>query len=204
MKEIKLIGISGSLRSASFNTAVLTAVLRNLPSGVSAGIADISPLPFYNEELDDADQPEAVLALREKILLADGIVFCSPEYNGGVPGVLKNAIDWLSRPMHGSVFRGKHALIISASPSAVGGARMQAQLRCDLSACELRVLARPQVVVGQAHMKMIDGVFSDDKTLAFAAKAVADLVMEIRIYQAGLAALGMGVPNAASDRLHAR
>ncbi len=81
---------------------------------------------------------------------------------------------------------------------------MQAQLRCDLSACELRVLARPQVVVGQAHMKMIDGVFSDDKTLAFAAKAVADLVMEIRIYQAGLAALGMGVPNAASDRLHAR
>lgn len=204
MKEIKLIGISGSLRRASFNTAVLTAVLRNLPAGVSAGIADISPLPFYNEELDDADQPEAVLALREKILLADGIVFCSPEYNGGVPGVLKNAIDWLSRPMHGSVFRGKHALIISASPSAVGGARMQAQLRCDLSACELRVLARPQVVVGQAHTKMTDGVFSDEKTLAFAAKAVADLVMEIRIHQAGLAALGMGVPNTASDRLHAR
>jgi chromate reductase len=198
MKEIKLIGISGSLRSASFNTAVLTAVLRNLPTGVSAAIADIGSLPFYNEELDNADQPETVVALRKTIALADGIVFCSPEYNGGVPGVLKNAIDWLSRPMHGSVFRGKHALMISASPSAVGGARMQAQLRCDLSACEVRVLARPQVVVGQVHTKMTDGVFSDEATLAFAGKAVADLVMEIRVHLAGLAALGIGSPNAAS------
>lgn len=191
MKEIKLIGISGSLRRASFNTAVLKAILRNPPTGASARIADIGSLPFYNEELDNMHQPEAVQALRETIAAADGIVFCSPEYNGGVPGVLKNAIDWLSRPMHGSVLRGKYALMISASPSAVGGARMQAQLRCDLSACEVRVLARPQVVIGQAHIKMTDDAFSDEATLAFAGKAVADLVMEIRVHQAGLAALGM-------------
>ena len=93
MKEIKLIGISGSLRSASFNTAVLKAVLGNLPTGVSARVADIGSLPFYNEEQDNAHQPETVRELRETIASADGIVFCSPEYNGGVPGVLKNAID---------------------------------------------------------------------------------------------------------------
>ena len=198
MKEIKLIGISGSLRSASFNTAVLKAVLGNLPTGVSAHIEDIGSLPLYNEELENAHQPETVRALRASIASADGLVFCSPEYNGGVPGVLKNAIDWLSRPMHGSVIRSKHALMMSASPSLVGGARMQAQLRCDLSTCEVRVLARPQVVVGQVHTKVTEDVFSDEATLAFAGKAVADLVMEIRVHLAGLAALGMSSPNAAS------
>ena len=171
--------------------------MANLPTGVSARIADIGSLPLYNEELENAHQPETVRDLRETIASVDGIVFCSPEYNGGVPGVLKNAIDWLSRPMHGSAIRGKHALMISASPSVVGGARMQAQLRCDLSACEVRVLARRQVVVGQVHTKLTEDVFSDETTLAFAGKAVADLVMEIRVHLAGLAALGMGSPNAA-------
>ena len=146
-------------------------------------------MPLYNEDRDGEHQAASVRDLRATIAACDGIVVCSPEYNNGVPGVLKNAIDWLSRPAHRSPLKGKHALMISASTSFVGGARMQAQLRCDLSACEVRVVARPQVVIGQAQTKTNGGRFTDEATLGFAAAAVADLISEIRIHRAGTAAL---------------
>lgn len=187
--NMKLIGISGSLRRGSHSTAILTALLKRLPKGVASSIATIGDLPLYNEDLDGEEQPANVRALRAEVMTCDGLVICSPEYNGGVPGGLKNAIDWLSRPAHRSALKGKHVLMVSSSTSHVGGARMQAQLRTDLSSCQARVLARPQVVVGLAQTKMTEEHFTDEASLAFGEQALGDLVREIHIYKAGQAVL---------------
>lgn len=185
MRTIKLVGISGSLRKNSFNTAVLTSVLEAPITGVETTIVSIGDLPLYNQDNDGDPQPENVRRLRQIVGECDGLVICSPEYNSGVPGVLKNAIDWLSRPVHTGALHGKHALMLSASLSFLGGARMQSQLRLDLSACGVRVIARPQIVVGQAHTKISEDRLTDVATLDFARQGLADLIDEIQIFVAG-------------------
>ena len=114
------LGISGSLRRQSLNTAALRACTGLLPPGVTMDLADISAIPLYNEEIREQGLPASVLSLREQILKADALVIATPEYNYSMPGVLKNAIDWASRPPS-QPFEGKPIALMSASPGGFWG-----------------------------------------------------------------------------------
>lgn len=119
----QLLGISGSLRALSFNTALLRAAQRAAGSTVRLDIATLHGIPLYNGDDEQLHgTPEAVRALKTQILAADGLVLCTPEYNNGIPGVFKNAVDWLSRPTPGlpDVFRGRPVAVIGASPGGFG------------------------------------------------------------------------------------
>lgn len=120
---IRLLGISGSLRQASFNTALLRNAARLAPAGVELDIRTLHAIPLYDGDEEAAHGlPEAVTALKEAIALADGVVLATPEYNNGIPGVFKNAIDWASRPPQdiGRVFGGRPFAVIGASPGGFG------------------------------------------------------------------------------------
>jgi chromate reductase len=179
--QFRLLGISGSLRRGSACTAVLRTVAGRLPAGVVMTIAPTDGLPLYNEDEDRADVLLAIDAFKAAIGTADGMVVISPEYNHGISGVLKNAIDWVSRPEYDSVLKNKPVLVMSASNSPLGGARAQLQLRETFAATLSRVVARRQVVIGQVSKKILDGRLVDQSTLDFIGDAIADLLDEISL-----------------------
>ena len=125
---IRLLGISGSLREASFNTALLRTAATVLPEGVTLEVATLKGIPLYDGDLEAAHGiPEAVVALRERVLACDGLLLASPEYNNGIPGVFKNAIDWLSRGEEAKrVFGDRPVAVIGASPGGFGTILAQA------------------------------------------------------------------------------
>lgn len=184
MKTIKLIGISGSLRAASSNTAVLRTLQESMPAGVEMTILPLDGIPSYNQDLDGPNPPEAVHSFKAAIADCDGIVICSPEYNFGMSGVLKNALDWASRPAFASPLKGKPVLLMTCSPAFTGGVRAHAQLRDTLSGTLSRVIARPPVVIGAIHTKIQNGRLTDEANLKFAMEAVNDLVAEVVLLRA--------------------
>ncbi len=118
-----IIGISGSLRRQSFNSSLLRAAVELMPAGVELDIAGIHEIPLYNGDVESEQGiPAAVSALKDRIAAADGLLLCTPEYNNSIPGVMKNAIDWLSRPPDDSarVFGGKPVAVMGASPGPFG------------------------------------------------------------------------------------
>lgn len=120
---LKLIGISGSLRRGSYNTALLRAAIEAVPEGVSLELKTLHGIPLYDGDVEaQGIMPAAVVALKEAIVAAHGVVLVTPEYNNGIPGVFKNAIDWLSRPPQDSarIFRGKAFAVMGASPGGFG------------------------------------------------------------------------------------
>ncbi|SNR61291.1 NAD(P)H-dependent FMN reductase [Methylobacillus rhizosphaerae] len=120
---IKLLGISGSLRQQSLNTALLHAMQERATSGVQIEVATLHGIPLYDGDLEAASGiPDAVSTLKQKIIASHGVILASPEYNGSVPGVLKNAIDWLSRPPAdiAQVFNDRAFTVIGATPSGFG------------------------------------------------------------------------------------
>ena len=119
----RLLGISGSLRAGSFNTALLRAAQARLPPGVTVDVATLHGIPLYDADLEASEGlPAPVVALKEKIVASDGVLLATPEYNNGIPGVFKNAIDWLSRPASDAarVFRDRPIAVIGASPGGFG------------------------------------------------------------------------------------
>ncbi len=125
----KILGISGSLRAQSFNTALLHAAQAQAGEGVQIDAATLHGIPLYDGDLEQREgTPPAVRALKERILASDGLLLVTPEYNNGVPGVFKNAIDWLSRPTPGvaDVFKGRPVAVIGASPGGFGTTLAQA------------------------------------------------------------------------------
>ena len=145
-ETITILGISGSLRRDSHNTKLLGVAADEAPPGLSIEVADISDLPFYNWDLendDDARYPEPVLRFRRQIAAADGLIFATPEYNWSVSGVLKNAIDWASRPE--TPLRNKPAAIISGG-GRFGGMRGQEHLRDILRHFQMRKAAAARVL----------------------------------------------------------
>ncbi|MFS2163037.1 NADPH-dependent FMN reductase [Variovorax sp. Varisp62] len=180
MKKVRLAGISGSLRSGSHNTAILQTLQERLADGVELSLFSLADLPLYNSDLELVELPPAVAAFRRALQEADGLVLCSPEYNGGTSGVLKNALDWASRPANASPLKGKHVLIISSSPAFTGGARAHAHLRDTLASTLSRVVVHPPVVVAGVHEKVKEGRFVDEPNIQFALGAVAALVAELR------------------------
>jgi chromate reductase len=176
---IHIAGISGSLRQASFSTALIKLLANSVSRPVVLNFVDISDVPLYNEDLDGDQKPAAVDALNTAIANSDGVLIVTPEYNHGVPGVLKNALDWISRPVYNSVLKHKPVSIITSSLAFTGGVRAQHQLRETLNAMLAFVVPGPDVVVGGVHTKFKDEAFLDQPTLDFMLQSLDRLHGEV-------------------------
>ena len=171
----RLVGMAGSLRKASYSRAALFGLRDNLPASARLDICDLQ-LPLYNEDEDGRAAPEDVHAFRRSIAASDGVVIVTPEYNHGIPGVLKNALDWASRPFGRSALIDKPVLVMSISPAFTGGVRAQAQLHETLLAIQARIVPGPQIVIGGAADKVRDGVLVDPACLDFVLPALGRLI----------------------------
>ncbi|HSW04491.1 NADPH-dependent FMN reductase [Aquabacterium sp.] len=180
MRQLKLAGLSGSLRRNSHNTAILRTLQERLANDIALSLLPLDGLPLYNGDLEGPELPAAVAEFRAALEAADGLVVCSPEYNAGTSGVLKNALDWASRPANASPLKGKHVLLMSSSPGFMGGVRAQAQLREGFASTLSRVLVHPSVVVAGVHQKIQEGRFVDESNIQFALDAIAALASEIQ------------------------
>jgi len=162
--QVRILGIAGSLRKGSYNRAALRAAQGLVPNGTVLTVFELDDIPLYNQDLD-ANMPKSVLDLKEKIRLAHAVLFVTPEYNYSIPGVLKNAIDWASRPRGGSSWDGKPAAIMGASQGMFGSARAQYHLRQTLVTLNMFTLNRPEVLISTAADKFdINGKLTDVKT----------------------------------------
>jgi chromate reductase len=175
----RLLGISGSLRKASSNTAILKALAGAIADKATLELFALHDIPLYDQDIDVEPPSPAVAAFRDAIAAADGVVISSPEYNYGMSGVLKNALDWASRPYGKSSLTGKPVLTITASAASTGGVRAQGQLNEALTAIAALVVLRPQSVIGSALQKMTDGKFTDETSLKFLSAAIDDLLRDI-------------------------
>jgi len=180
MTQLSLLGLSGSLRRASSSTAVLRGLQDALGPRGALNIFPLHGMPLYNEDDDGEHAPESVRALRSAIEASDGVIMISPEYNHGMSGVLKNALDWASRPYGRSVLKSKPVLTMTASPAFTGGVRAQQQMNETLASIPARPVLRPQIVIGGVHEKVRDGRLIDEAVLGFALAGVDDLLKEIR------------------------
>lgn len=160
----KILGIAGSLRRESYNRAVLNT----LAEGREIEIFDISSIPLYNADQDGEHPPDPVRKFKDAIAASAGILVVSPEYNYGIPGVLKNALDWASRPGYKSVLKGKKVAIITCSMATTGGARAQSSIRECFYACLAEVVAHPEVAIPTVHTKVENGRLTDAKSLELA------------------------------------
>jgi len=151
--KITILGFAGSLRKGSFNKALLRAALELAPAEAKVEIFDLEGIPLFNQDLE-SQPPQRVKEFKQKIKAADAILIATPEYNYSIPGVLKNAIDWASRPYGDNSFEGKPVAIMSASGGMLGGSRAQYQLRQTLVALDMHPLNRPEVMVASAHEKI--------------------------------------------------
>jgi len=180
MTKVRLAGISGSLRRNSNNTAILRTLQARLEPDVELSLLSLDSLPLYNSDLEGGELPAAVAEFKATVQAAEGLVLCSPEYNFGTSGVLKNALDWASRPANASPLKGKHVLIMSSSPAFTGGLRAQAQLREAFASTLSRVVVHPPVVIAGVHEKIKEGRLVDESNIRFALDAIAALVTDIR------------------------
>ena len=152
-RVFNVVGFAGSLRRGSYNRALLRAATELAPSALHIVIHELDGIPLYNGDIEAAGAPPSVVQLRDAIRKADGLLIATPEYNHGVPGVLKNTIDWLSRPPRNSALNGKVAAVMGASPGMTGTARGQSQLRQAFVFTNTYALLQPEVLVGHAHEK---------------------------------------------------
>lgn len=152
-RPTRILGICGSLRPGSFNRALLEACREFLPEGAELEIRTSGELPHYDASLDGENPPAPVAEFRERVAAADALLFGVPEYNYSLPGVLKNAIDWASRPAFRSALAGKPAGIVSATTGPLGGARAQGHLKLVLSSTLSPVFPSVEMLVGEAAKK---------------------------------------------------
>ncbi len=177
-KELKILGICGSLRKGSFNRLALVNAQKLVPANMSLEIFDIGEIPVYNEDVRAEGFPAPVQALRDKIKAADALLFCTPEYNYSISGVLKNAIDWASRPPD-HPFDGKPAAIMGASGGILGTARAQYHLRQICVFLNMFPINKPEVFIGQAQNKFdAQGNLTDD----MAKGLIGDLLKNLGIW----------------------
>ncbi len=178
-ERLRLLGICGSLRHRAYSQLVLEALKAESASVVEHDQADIGALPHFNQDLYVEPFPEAVALFRQQVANAQGLIISSPEYNHGIPGVLKNALDWASRPHNGSPLRGKHCLIITSSPALTGGVRAQYQIRETLVSALARPARTPEIVIGHVDKKIEDGRFADPVNIRFALEGLKAMLAEI-------------------------
>src|SRR5918995_4361499 len=165
-----IVGFAGSLRRDSYNRALLRAATELAPPALQIVIHELDGIPLYNGDVEATGAPASVVELRDAIRQADGLLIATPEYNHGVPGVLKNAIDWLSRPPRDSALNGKPAAVIGASPGMTGTARAQSQLRQAFVFTNTFAMLKPEVLVAKAGTKFDSfGRLADDDSRKFLA-----------------------------------
>jgi chromate reductase, NAD(P)H dehydrogenase (quinone) len=172
MEPVSIVGISGSLRKASFSTEILRVLAKESAPAIQLHVATLEDIPLYNEDLDTTKVVLAVNALKRLISSCDGVLISTPEYNHGIPGVLKNALDWMSRPVFESCFKDKPVSIISSSKAFTVGARAQCQLRETLISMHAQLVMGPEVVVGGIHRNFVDETYTDEAGLAFMMKSL--------------------------------
>jgi chromate reductase len=173
---MKVLGISGSLRQGSYNSMALRAAQKLAPAGMKLDIADIGRIPLYNDDVRAAGEPPEVAALKAQIRAADAVLLVTPEYNFSIPGVLKNTLDWLSRPPQ-PPFDGKPVAIMGASPGPVGTARVQYDLRKVLGFMNTFTVNKPEVFISFAQNKFnAQGELTDEPT----GKFIADLLVSLQ------------------------
>jgi chromate reductase len=185
---MKVLGISGSLRKGSYNTGALRAAQALAPDGMTIDMAEIGDIPLYNEDVRSAGLPPSVERFRKEIAAADALLFVSPEYNFSIPGVLKNAIDWASRPPN-QPFNERPVAIMGASGGPLGTARMQYDLRKTLYGLNAFVLNKPEVFIREAGTKFDEaGNLTDETTKEFIGKLLASLAAWTKRVSGGPAA----------------
>ena len=181
--SIKILGIAGSLRKTSYNRGALRAAQEVAGPDATIEIFDLDGIPVFNQD-NEKPAPEPVTRFKTRIREADAILICTPEYNYSIPGVLKNAIDWASRPYGDSAWDGKPVAIMGASPGALGTARAQYHLRQCFVFLNMRALSRPEVMIADASDKFDEqGNLIDQDTRDRIGKLVSALVVWTRQLQ---------------------
>lgn len=185
--SLSILGIAGSLRKGSYNRAALRVAQTLVPEGVRLETFDLAGIPPFNDDLL-ATPPDRVAALKAAVRAADAVLMASPEYNYSFPGVLKNAIDWGSRPPKENCWAGKPVAVMGVSTGTVGTARAQSQLRSVLFAVGMEVLVLPEVLVGQAAQRFDAELrLVDERTREFMRRLVVALVDRARLLERGRA-----------------
>jgi chromate reductase, NAD(P)H dehydrogenase (quinone) len=179
-RALQVLALPGSLRAGSYNRRLLEAAGELAPPGVSVDIYGLEALPLYNRDVEAAGDPPAVAHLKEAIAACDAVLIASPEYNAGTTGVLKNAIDWASRPPRESILGGKPVAVLGGGGRG-GTRRAQAQVRAALEHPGARVLDEPEVAVARVRNKFdAEGKLTDDSVKDLIRALVANLVAEVR------------------------
>ena len=182
-KPIRLIGMSGSLRTGSYSNAVLETLRETFAGRAELEVYDLAPIPAYNQDFEGDKRPPIVKKLLADIAEADGLVMCAPEFNHSIPGVLKNALDWASRPAFTSVMAYKPVAIMATSRGPLGGARCLEHMRVALESMLSRVALAREVTITSSADKVRDGRLVDETSLGFACGAVEALLHEIRLWR---------------------
>src|SRR5437762_1048344 len=173
--SIKVLAVCGSLRKASYNMAALRVAIAQKPPGMTVEVADISQIPPYNEDVRQQGFPPPVETLRRQIAAADALLFACPEYNYSMSGVLKNALEWASRPPD-QPFAGKPCAILGAAAGMAGSARAQYDLRRSCVFVDMHPLNKPEVLIGQAQTKFdAQGKLTDEAAVGFIRDLMAAL-----------------------------
>ena len=178
----RLLALPGSVRRASVSKAILRTLRDTAPAHVAIEIFELDDIPIYNQDFDH-DPPAPVRALREAIKAADGLIVLSPEYNHGMSGVIKNAIDWVSRPGYASILSNKAVAVFTTSESPLGGARAQADLHKMFLSTLSRVAPGREVSFGSTGKNVVDGKLVDAALLKRAWALIESLLAEIRLTQ---------------------
>jgi chromate reductase len=175
-RVLNIFGFAGSLRDGSYNRSLLRVAVDLVPKDTKLDIFDLEGIPPFNQDLEKS-MPEIVKEFKTKIRSADAILIATPEHNYSIPGVLKNAIDWASRPFGDNSFEGKPVAVISASTGMLGGARAQYHLRQVFVSLNMLPLNRPEVFVTFANQKFDEkGNLTDEKTKEYVKHLLEALV----------------------------
>jgi chromate reductase len=174
--SIRILGIAGSLRRESYNRAALRAATELVPEGATLDVFELDGIPAFNQD-EEQNPPEKVVELKRRIREADAILFVTPEYNYSVPGVLKNAIDWASRPYGDSAWNGTPVAIMGASSGAVGTARAQYHRRQIFVFLNMYAINQPEVMIGNASERFdADGNLTDETSRGLIEQLLGNLV----------------------------
>ena len=186
MSPLTVVGFAGSLRKASLNRALLRAAAELAPPTLRIEVHDLLDVPLYNEDVEAQGTPAGVERLRTAIRAADALLIATPEYNHGVPGVTKNAVDWLSRPPRQSVLDAKPCAVMGASPGSTGTARGQSQLRQAFEFTNTPAMLQPELLVARAHQKFdAEGRLTDEETRTYLQRFLGKFEAFVRAHQAG-------------------
>lgn len=178
MTQLKITAICGSLRTHSYSRVVLRSISKLLPNGTAFSEVNIGELPHYNEDLDGAQSPKSVQNARDLVSQSDAVILITPEFNHGLPGVLKNTLDWLSRPAFSSCFINKPVMFATISPGALGGVRAQYQLRETLASMLCQLYPLKEIVIPHIHNKIENDHLVDESTLSFMQSSIDSFLIQ--------------------------